>query len=539
MRRLLAVLCLCTLAMNAAVNAQDAPRLGETIDVSIANVDVFVTDRDGNRVRGLTRADFEIYENGKRKEISNFAEYVSPANDERVGVDGAAAVDSVPRQKRTILIFLEQANMPKHWADPLVAELKNVIRKTIEPGDGVSIVSWSRYAGTTHLEVTEDLSAVNEALDEFGRSLLRVQVNMNDAEQLHEEAAAVREFVRLAEAAAGGGAALSSDAAEWAATLPMLSSYGEMKVRVAAITSAIHSIAGIEGKKVLLLLPRHLGEVAGHEFADVSQSPLGAGIRQRFGTAQIMQELVDTANASGVTIYPLYAMPPTDQYANLLNEGFSMRKIAEQTGGLTAQSTKDVIELLPRIASDVTDYYSLAYRVENSGKDIARDIVVKTRNGDYKVRARRQLVEKSDETRMRDRLRATLFRASHDSPIAIEAQVGRAKGRKTQTVPLRIRIPIAALTVIPQDPGKHAGSFSVHVGTAADLDELSDVTRKTQPFELDDKNLAAAQAGFFTYDLDVKVNAKARYLAVGVFDEVSKDYGLVRVDLRPADGPGR
>ncbi|HYO78982.1 MAG TPA: hypothetical protein VE010_21140 [Thermoanaerobaculia bacterium] len=267
MRKLIAFLSLCTFAVNAPLNAQDAPRLGETIDVSIANVDVFVTDRAGNRVRGLTRDDFEIYENGLRKEISNFAEYVSASNDERVGADVDGAAETVPRQKRTILIFLEQMQMPKHWADPLVAEIKNVIRTTIAPGDAVSIVSWSRHGGTTHLELTEDLGAVDAALDEYAKALLRVHVNMNEAAQLHEETAAVREFIRLAEEAAGGGIAGPSD--NWAATLPMLVSYGEMKVRVAAITSAIHSIAGLEGKKVLLLFPRRLGEVAGHEFADV------------------------------------------------------------------------------------------------------------------------------------------------------------------------------------------------------------------------------------------------------------------------------
>src|SRR6266480_2920123 len=51
------------------------PGLGETIEVSIVNVDLFVTDKAGNRVHGLTKDDFEIFENGVRQPISNFAEY--------------------------------------------------------------------------------------------------------------------------------------------------------------------------------------------------------------------------------------------------------------------------------------------------------------------------------------------------------------------------------------------------------------------------------------------------------------------------------
>lgn len=548
-RKLIAFFLLCTVALGA----QEAPRLGATIDVSIANVEVFVTDRDGNRVRGLTRDDFEIYENGVRKEISNFAEYASAAGNERVGVEGGVAAEPeqvVPRQKRTMLIFLEQMRLPKHSADPLVAELKNVVRGTIEPGDAVSIVIWSRYGGITQVELTEDMEPIDGMLEEFGKSTLRAQVN--DVNQVREHAAAVREFVAATEAAAGSSSGPGGQSVEATAVMPMLVAYGEMKARVAAITSAIHSIAGIEGKKVMLLLTRRLGDVAGVEYAYAADAPTPAHLRHRFGTERMMQELIDAANAGGVTVYPLYApglghaMPDAGtnlrpdgmmEWAILANERVAMREIAAKTGGLTAASTKDVIELLPRIASDVTDYYSLAYRVDATGKDNARDITVKARNRDYVVRARRQFVEKSDETRMRDRLRATLFRANHESPIRIEAQLGDARGsRNMRTVPLRIRIPISALTVIPQDRGKHAGSFSVHVGTAADLDELSDVTRKTQPFELDENNLAAAQSGFFTYDLDVKVNAKARYLAVGVFDEVSKEYGLARLALPSAEG---
>ena len=44
---------------------QQVPVAGETIDVTIVNVEVFVTDKRGRRVHGLTRDDFEIHENGK------------------------------------------------------------------------------------------------------------------------------------------------------------------------------------------------------------------------------------------------------------------------------------------------------------------------------------------------------------------------------------------------------------------------------------------------------------------------------------------
>jgi len=66
--------------------ATEGPRVGETIDVSIVNVDAVVTDKQGNRVRGLTRDDFEIFENGKLQPITNFTEVgagQAPSPDQR------------------------------------------------------------------------------------------------------------------------------------------------------------------------------------------------------------------------------------------------------------------------------------------------------------------------------------------------------------------------------------------------------------------------------------------------------------------------
>jgi VWFA-related protein len=571
-KRVFALLCIVSLA----VNAQEIPRLGETVDVSIVNVDVFVTDRSGNRVRGLTRDDFEIRENGKVQPISNFAEYASGAN-ERVGVEGTEQqeVASAPREKRNLLIFFERMQLPPHLADPMFEALKETVTRVVQPGDAVSVVSWSRD-GIEHDAFTDDMPAITAAIDRVAQETKEAQNDL--ARQQREEAAALRGFVRgVQDMAANGGGKLATlgnrpQPTEKPGGRPltenvdsgnnsnvqiyMLMAYNEMKVRVAAINSAITSMSGLEGKKILLLATRRLGEVAGAEFAFSGGAPkIHDDLRLRYGTAPLMKSIVDNANASGVTIYPVNppgvrsALPDTTysdapdaaaspvaqegaEYLTLLNETVSLGEIARQTGGLMAAGPSQVVELLPRLSSDITDYYSLAYRVNPTGQDLTRDIVVKTKKPGLTVRARRQFVEKSDDSRMRDRLRSTLFRASQDSQIGITATAGEPKTQgKKRSVPVQIRIPIKDLTILPQGAGKHAGRFSVYVAAAADLDELSDVTEKTQPFEVEESKLEAAQAGWFTYDLDVEVNEKSRYLAVGVMDEVGRTYGLMRLDL--------
>src|SRR3954453_11900939 len=87
--------------------AQPAPvaapePLVEKIDVSVVNVDVTVTDRRGQPVPGLSRSDFEIFEDGKPQPISNFyaVENAQAKADPRSAGETAASVPSPERFRR-------------------------------------------------------------------------------------------------------------------------------------------------------------------------------------------------------------------------------------------------------------------------------------------------------------------------------------------------------------------------------------------------------------------------------------------------------
>src|SRR5947209_19595342 len=100
------------LAGSAAAQTASVPRAAENIDVSIVNVDTVVTDKHGVRVHGLRKDDFEIYENGVRQPITNFAEYAS----ERQAASAGAATPNAasqpaqapPPQHRTIIVVAER-----------------------------------------------------------------------------------------------------------------------------------------------------------------------------------------------------------------------------------------------------------------------------------------------------------------------------------------------------------------------------------------------------------------------------------------------
>lgn len=516
------------------------PQLGETMDVSIVNVDVFVTDKRGNRVRGLTRDDFEIFDGKLRQPISNFAEYSSTAAGGEVTSEIAA--ETAPPQKRTVVVFFERMRLRTFEADALVASIKKTLRSIVRPGDSVAVVLWA-WGATAQVELTGDLATIDAALDTIARDASGAQVD--EDRLLHEHLEAIRRFETEAAAMAAskgmGTARLGAGSGQDSEQIFRYKLMAEMRARVAAIDATVSSMAHHEGKKVLLLAPRNLGEIVGGTGDTIAATTYD---KWKWGTARMLEPVLRNANASGVTIYPIYApglrltMPdasmdtpfdPVIDHVALLNEMFSLEKIAEKTGGLAASSVTDIVKLLPRIEQDVTDYYSLAFRggvAKNA--DRVRDIVVKTKNPDYVVRSRRQYVEKTDATRMKDRVAAALV-LDPDDAFDIEATVGAPrKSRKTDAVPVRIRIPIDALTILPGN-GRQAGAFSVFIAAGTNQGKASDVTQMTQPFAL--KDVQSVKDGHFTYSVDVVIDHKTDRIAIGVLDEVSKEYSLLRVSL--------
>jgi VWFA-related protein len=520
------------------------PPLGETLEVSIVNVDVYVTDKTGNRVRGLTKDDFEIYDGTVRQPISNFSEYsaAGPEGEVDATLPGAAAQSPTPTQKRTVVVFIERMKLRAHQAQPFIDSIKKTLSTIIRPDDDAAVVLWSRGA-TARIEFTDDLARIGTALDTIARDADGVA--FDEDRMLRELDQDTKEFDEAAAACAAekglGFGGTASGLTNGTLVLMQLQRYEELKLRVAAIDAAISSMSGADGKKILLLAPRDLSE----------GPPKGNRIeveyfdKWRLGSDRLMKPVLENANANAVTIYTLYApglgmsMPdaamkpeqvpdPASDHVLLLNQMFPLKAIAETTGGLMASNVTDIVKLLPRVEEDVTDYYSLAFR---GGKDAdhIRDVVVKAKNPDYVVRSRRQYVEKSDVARMKDRVTAALTLMPRDR-FDITATVGTiAQSGKRGTVPLAIRIPISALTVLPTG-GSYAGAFSVFVAAGSPRGTSTEIVQKTQPFELTD--VKAAADGYFTYRVDVALDQEMDRVAVGVLDDVSKDYALLRVPVR-------
>lgn len=520
------------------------------MEIHIVNVDVIVTDGDGKRVRGLTRQDFEIYEDGQLQPLSHFAEYrggaTSSLTPEAAETLGEKPLDQ-PSQRRTMVIFIEMFKLPGFRVDPFIASVKDLVRSSVRSGDSVSLVTFARSA-QVRIAATSDLALVERHLDEIRRECIGPVYDR--ATTAASEAAEVRAFeaegaAMLAARGLQASRPSEDDIAIHAARIHTVEARVEMNRRVATINALLHGMAGIEGKKMLLLASHRLGEYVGAEYyyaAGISNSNIPTSERSELDNRQAVRSIIANANASGVTVYPVYptgldytpadpGMPDVSR-AVLLNEMVMLREIADKTGGVTSYGTANTASLMSRVAEDLSDYYSLAYRATARNKDAARQIVVKMKDRKLTVRARREFVEKTDDTRMRDRVLAALHDATTGSSFQLGAELGKPMkiSRKTQTAPLKVRIPIKALTLLTEGT-KHSGAFTVYAITGGLLGDVSDVTRRTQTFDIPAADLERARAGHFTYNFDVIVSDKTKQLAVGVLDEVSKEYGVLTVPV--------
>lgn len=549
------------------------PTLGETIEVSIVNVDVFVTDKSGKRVQGLTRDDFDVFENGVKQPLTNFSEYTVP----NAGALTPAATPDAPAvqqpvdQRRNLIVFVERFRLPKVKTDPIFSTMKSMLHDTVRPGDSAMVVTWNNNTLQTLQNYTDDLALIDKAIDAVAQQNTSVvldgtaetRVVVQDIEDFELEA---EDFAAtaLSERGIDPEPTLATMQEEFELSrgqsqrMDAIRARAEMEHKVRTINALIRSMAGFDGKRVLLLATHRLSAVAGAEFYWIAgvQPQLDGLDRIEFDTRSVIKSLYETANANGVTVYPMFPeglgtggidVPLTGggrtvggkaetglEYLIQNNETPTLKEIAKQTGGLAAWGSGDVAKLLSTIRDDFSTYYSLAYRTTPRSLDKSREIVVKTKDPKLLVRSRRGVTEKSDVTRMEDRVLSSLFREDDGARLKFAVKLGEKQPQprgKRYRIPVTIRIPIAALTVLPNGPN-YSGGFSVYVAWGAKVGGISDTTHRRQLFNIPADEVKRAKSSYYTYQFDIAADGRTERVSLGVVDEVSKEYGLRVYDLR-------
>jgi VWFA-related protein len=576
------VLTAALLALPAfAQQPQPSPSFGETIEVRVVNVDVMVTDRNGKPVTGLTKDDFELSENGKKLEITNFSRVSGTTQTATAaGQAGAtpaattAAADAAPDARpRRVVLFIDNSTLQVGGRAKVLAAAKDFVSNTIRGADQVMVVTWNPGL-RVDVPFTNDVAAATSALETmFARASLG-GAGERDLQQVEHEItdaigdyALARPETTLQQAKEGTSAEKPKPPINRAivqAQSYVMRQVHEQREVAEALKSVIASIRAVEGRKAVVFLSEQLDQNPGHqifEFLEQIREKFEGGHSvnfvaeaQKYRDPELITRIAALANASGVTIYPIhaggmgaetsanaadqgsFAYHTTSGRANAMNDSFpAMQQLAAATGGVALIGSSNYAQGFARITEDLTSYYSLGFRATGPRQDTVRPLTVKLRNPQgLVVRMRPQYIEKSQTSEMNDTVSANLFFPTAHNDLGVKLSVGAAQPAAQPgqvTVPLDIKVPTSSLTLVPEGTDL-TGRFSIYVAFVEASGATSKVTRQEQQVRFPADSLKRRKE--LTVRTMVTMDDKVEAISVGVLDETSKATGFAVLKLNAA-----
>ncbi len=553
------------------------PKLSEKIEVRVANVDVFVTDRAGNPISGLTRDDFEIVENKIPQPIVNFFEARPDATASLVPaappVPGVVApVDSPAPPPRRVVFYIDNLTLTGSQRNRLIAEMKSFVNDSMRPHDEVMVATFNRMLHIP-LTFTDDRTQIAAALD-------RLATESASGETRFNEAAIAQQDIH---------ASGNSDQRVWLAKAYAQTVLNDVQQSAKAVTTLMTNLAGLEGKKVLVLasegFPMQPGaemfeyidrlgeEVSSRDEIQVRlknppeirggaaqpsapPAPMPGMTKMRgsamvnareFSAEKVIESIGSAANANGVTLYTIHAgaldggvsagadrsraISNTVAMQSRSNAEAGLKSLAELTGGLASVTASKHQGLFDGIRRDLDSYYSLGYRP--AAGEGERTIQVKLKKGGrYIVRTRRTFVQKSLDQEMSDRVIANLLSKPRGNDLKVlvttEEAVETAKGKIR--IPVKIHVPIDSLTLLEQNGGGLEGGFDVFVVVADAGGALSPVVHRTQRVGVAADQKESSKGTNYTYSLDFLMNRDAARVSVAIVDSISNVTSFARYD---------
>ena len=539
--------------MRALVLALLIAQISETIEVRVTNIDVVVTDKAGHPVTGLTRDDFEIYENKKPQQLTNFyvVNELPVADSQLPAVTGNRQPATEPpappeMRQRRIIIFIDNYSIHPFQRRKVFESMERSLDKLLRPGDEASLVVWSRG-----LKIEQPFTADVDALREAVKRVEKTGSGLTFAAEVDRVRSDCLQDL--------DNARLDHAYGRWyqecLATVRTHSEAATMfeKHLLASTKVVLNMLAGLEGKKVMIYagssLPRH----PGHElfvYADnlfmpylprMQSSSIGGGSSESMTFS--IEGLAKTANANGVTMYMIDAaddkalnlpsaaqgeMPDSQSsFIEYDNTAAAFQAVAQITGGMALTHTSDFDLAMNTVAQDLDSYYSLGYRQQESAKK-QRNVVVKVKgHPEYRVRARQTYLARTQDEELNDRVVANIYhQAKSDLDIAIRTGVPKKQNRSRWLVPLSVAIP-PTLTLLP-DGNDLAGGFSVFIAVGDDNGSMSDVSRIVKQVRIPAAKEAELRKRPLVLTLDLSMNRGTHMLSVGVVDQLSNTSGYAR-----------
>ncbi|MGB6367439.1 MAG: VWA domain-containing protein, partial [Thermoanaerobaculia bacterium] len=555
------------LALEATDPAQEATDLGqddmyfETVEVTVVNVDVHVTDKKGNPIKDLKKEDFEIFENGRAVAISNFSvvengrPQTAPESSkpkDRVAQEPAPPVDPrfgrtpVPEDQRLhLVIYVDNFNIRPFNRNRVFRRLREFLQSKLSRDDRVMLVSYDRSLHLRH-EFTSDAQIIAGALFELeGLSGFGVQADSDR-----------RDIVRAIEEATTG------IDVTWRVRQYAESAFNDLSFSLDALNEIVSWLAGLPGRKAVLYVSDGLPMVPGEDlFYMVNErfknESSVLSMAREFDASRRFMELTARANSNRVTFYTLDAAglrPPQTSSVDSPTVGTAgvqsftesvyisniqapLLMMAEETGGQTIYNTNDVGPGLERIASDFRSYYSLGYTPTHSGSGRYYKIEVKVNRKGLRVRHREGYRDKPLYTRMEEGTISALRFGFDSNPMDLRVRLGQGSSAEKDQweVPIVVGIRLDKIVLISRETF-HEARLKLYFGAMDEKGRVSAVQEYPLPLKISNDELEGVLDKLYVFQNKMRMRSGPHRVAVGLWDELAAEGSFVNQTVMVGGG---
>lgn len=524
----------------------------DTVNVSVVNVDVYVTDKQGKRVNGLTKNDFELYEDGRPVAISNFYAVENgksttaeppPAAQTAAGTPAPPQIplERVPTpedQRLRLVVYIDNFNLRPFNRNRVMHEVRAFLNEKLGRDDQIMLVSYDR-----ELHVRRD----------FTSDPSQIAAGMLDMEKISAQGVHVdsdrRDVLQKIEDSKSVGEALSY------ATTYAESTYNDLSFTIDALKNITDSLAGLPGRKAILYVSDGLQMIAGQDIFYAVQNKYGeqsTGLTQQFqfDVSKRLTELTAQANANRVTFYTIDAaglrvyssVTAENQSAGsgvfidsvqISNLQSSLQMMAEKTGGVAIINSNVVTPQLEKVAQDFNSFYSLGYTPTHFGDGRYHKIDVKSKRKGLQVRHREGYRDKNVEARMGDGTLAALKFSIDNNPMKAELSFGPPQRRQDGLYmqPVEVKVPIGKLVLVPH-AGKHEARVRLFIAASDPDGNTSDVQQVPLPISVPEADLATALKKNYVYSVSLLMRGGDQKVAVGLRDDLAAQDSYVSAIVR-------
>lgn len=524
----------------------------ETIEVNVVNMEVFVTDKEGNPITGLEADDFEVFEDGKPIAITNFYAVEDGQRLDFIDTEGPrpeqekleeekpkdplafperSVEELIPAEQRlNLVIYIDNYNIRPFNRNRVFRRLRGFLNDQLRRGDRVMLVSYDRSLHIRH-EFTSDPQLVANAL--FDLETVTGHAVHLDSER--------RDILRDIEEAESAGEV------DWRIRQFAENLTNDLAFSVDALKEIVDSLGGLAGRKAIVYVSDGLPMVPAEEmyyalnFKFYESSSIT--MSREFDSSRRFIDLSSRAATNNVVLYTIDAaglrapesssvqtatantagMGSFVDTINVSNIQAPLLMMAEQTGGYAIYNSNDVGPGLDRVASDFNNYYSIGYSPAHSGTGRLYKVKIKltgNRKG-LRVRHRDSYRDKPLTVRMTDVARASLTYGFDDNPLNLVVRFGEAaqQDENLYLMPILVGIPLDKIVLVPLEE-VYEGRVKVYFGALDEDGDMSEVQEVNVPVRIPLDQLEDSAGKYFPFQTSLQIRPGGHRVTVGIWDEM-------------------